>query len=816
MVRRGLPRVLVCSLMLARGNNVSAHTLIDHLWGGEGPAHPANALQTQVAYLRRVLGGANGGPIVTKPGGYMLDIPVDRTDVGRFEAFRLDARRLCENGTEHSLAAGLGAYQAALDLWRGPAFSDVAGLGFAEAECVRLEELRLLTHEALAETLLALGRASEAAVELGALVTAHPLRERFQELLIVALYRTGRQAEALRSYARARSALAEELGVDPGPQLRDLERRVLMHDPALDWCPPAGPRTTVPNAGRARPLDPAPATIGRPSAGSDLVGRERELERISELLAQCRLLTLTGPGGAGKTRLALEFASSEERRRVKVIDLEAATAGDVEAVLLAGLGATAGVGGDPISTLESTLADGACLLVLDTCERVVRSLAPIVESLLASLPNLTVLATSRRPLGLTGEIAWPVPPLVVPTEGSEPELTPAFELFVRRARRANPDLVLGETDVAVIAELCRALDGLPLAIELAAAQTDVLTPATIRDHLAGASTLATRSGPERHRTMRATTEWSVSLLDETERDLLHRLSVFAPGFDLAAVLAISDGDQSATLERFANLVRCSLVAHAGADRYRLLDTVRFYLQTTENLPHRQLDAQRRHAEHYADLAARAYDEVRTPRQGPLMQSLQTDLANLRRALEWCFGRNGDEQLGARLAGDIAWVWTLHGNLVDARRTLERASAVASPPPVRARVLLGVGLLAAPLGDNDRVRQVCRESADTGRALDDDRTLAAALLTLGVAEWATGDLTSAASTHDEAAALFDGLGDGWGATICRILRARTARDMGDLDTTEALLEVAVEDGMSIEDAAAKWIADHPDTWQAWIS
>lgn len=816
-IRRGLPRVLLCSLVLSRGTTVSSHTLIDHLWGDEVPVHPANALQTQIAYLRRALGGAGVAPVATKPGGYELDLPALQIDIGRFEARRREAVRLCRIGTQESLAVGLEAYRSALDLWRGPAFFDVVDSDFARVEIVRLEELRLLTQEELVETLLTMGRASEAVAELGGLVIAHPLRERLQELMILALYRTGRQSDALRCYARAREVLAEELGVEPGPHLRELERLVLMHDPGLDWKPSAEPGATVVGPARPAPVVFEPVATGvidttaRPRPECELIGRERELARIAQLLSQCRLLTLTGPGGAGKTRLALAVASSEYIGRSAVIDLAAANDADLGAALLTGLGAAASVESDPIAGIEAYLGHDECLLILDTCERVVGGLAPLVESLLATMPNMTVLATSRRPLGLAGEIAWPVPPLVVPTEGCEPELTSAFELFARRARQVNPDLALNKADIAAIAELCRALDGLPLAIELAAAQMDILTPATIHEHLAGASALASTSGPERHRTMRGTTEWSIGLLEGPERDLLYRLAVFAPEFDLDAVLAISDGERAVIVERFATLVRNSLVAHTGGGRYRLLDTVRFYLQTTEDQPHRLLDAKRRHAEHYALLAAQAFDEVRTPDQDPWMDRLQADLTNLRAAIDWCFGSDGDDQLGARLTGDLAWIWTLQGNLVDSRRALERASAVEVPPQIRARVLLGVGLVAAPLGDNARVRQVCGESAEIGRELHDDRTVAAALLTLGVAEWATGDLTLAATTHDEGAALFDGLGDRWGATICRILRARTARDMGDHLTTEALLEIAVDDAKETGDHHVMGLAYEQYGW-----
>ncbi len=822
-IRRGLPRTLLCSLVLHRGRPVPAETLIDHLWGERLPLDPRNALQTQMAYLRRALGGTGIAPIVTTPRGYLLELGALDVDVDRFETALAESRRLVGVGTLNALTDANLTFDRALSLWRGEPYTDADGAPFAEAEIVRLRELRLSALEERSEVLLSLGRASEAVAELSALVTAQPLRERSQELLVTALYRTGRQADALRAYERARLTLAEELGIAPGSTMRDLERQVLAHDPRLDWSPP--PVTAIalhsdvaePVAPAEPPVVPGPAEPGaEPWSSCELIGRDQELRRVLDLLSERRLVTLTGPGGAGKTRLAQAVLAFRTTRRTHFVDLapvesEAA----VGVAIAASLGAQVATEADAPAAIVAALGDDGCLLVLDTCERVLAGVGPIVEEVLRAGQGITVLATSRRPLGLGSELAWPVPPLEVPTVGRDPQCSAAFELFVERARRVAPDFVVGDADVAAIAEVCRSLDGLPLAIELAAAQMDALSPAAILAQLAERRSFVARAGgPDRHRTLSAAMDWSVGLLDEHERDMLYRLAVFAPTFDLDAAATVAAPGAPDAVNRFLTLLRSSLVARAGDDRFRLLDTVRAYLLSTHGTddsddsgdtdrtadPVRQLAETRcRHAEHYAALAARAFHEIRTPRQAAWLRRLDHDRANLRLALDWCFGPDGDEQLGARLAGDIAWVWTLQGNLVDSQAALERASSVRAEPVVRARVLLGMGLLAAPLGDHERTRTACTESAELGRSIGDDATVAAAYLTLGVAQWASGDLDGAAATHDEAIAIFDGLHDLWGATICRVLRARTAQDSGDLDLAEGLLDVAVDDAKQTGDA-----------------
>ena len=801
-IRRGRSRVLLCALVVDRGRPVTADTLIDRLWADRLPDDPFNALQTQVAYLRRVLGGAGLAPITTTPSGYLLD-GVD-VDVDRFETSLTAGRSTDDPTSEQAMLGALAAYDEAVSLWRGSPYHDVAGLDFVAAEIARLEELRLSALEDRCDVLMRLGRTAEAVAELSSSTKAHPLRERGHELLVLALYRAGRQADALRAYDRARRTLLDELGVRPGAALSTLERQVLEHDPALDWVPP--PDRDRGSAHHVPPAEPTTAAVAEAGealhavapesmTSGDLIGRDHDVARVRSLMVDRRLVTLTGPGGAGKTRLANEVASAAGARQVHHVDLGVIGEDDRVAHLIAvTLGVQVSAETDLVAALIAAIDARSMLLVLDTCERVVDDVRSVVGGLLTGCPNLSVLATSRRPLGMANELAWPVPPLGVPTEGADPLTAPAFELFVRRATEANPHFELGPGDVDDVAELCRSLDGLPLAIELTAAQMDVLSPRAARDQLASHRTFTSRAdGPDRHRTLDATTAWSVDLLDDDERDMLYRLAVFVPTFDLEAAIAVGglDGDDGAAVARIVSLVRNSLVAHQH-DRYRLLDTVRGHLDATEADGSRRTTAQRRHAEHYADLAARSFRQVRAPGQDVWMRRLRADRANIRLALRWCFGPDGDEQLGARIAGDIAWAWTLQGDTLDSQAALEQGEGVDAPPLVRARLLLGIGLLAAPQADHDRVIQVCTESANLGRAAGDDETVAVALLTLGVAQWATGDLQSAAASHDEAIRLFRNTGERWGHTICRVLRARTARDMGDPDLAEELLDAAIDD------------------------
>jgi predicted ATPase/DNA-binding SARP family transcriptional activator len=796
-VRRGIPRVLLSALVLLRGDSVSFDRLIEHVWGDSLPANPPNALQTQIAYLRRIFGGSSSAPIATRPTGYVLDVPREAVDSYRFEDLTARARRLSATATTPSLERAVEEYDNALRLCRGPAYAEVADRPFAEAEASRLEQLRLQVVEERIDALLALGRHGDAAAEAGALVATYPLRERYHEQLMLALYRTGRQAEALRAFEHARTLLGEELGLDPGPNLRRLERLVLAQAPELDWEPPPTP-SSAPSAALA-PRDRRFATLDVLAPDTPLIGREIELERLTELLGRARVLTLTGPGGAGKTRLAAALAQRVAgSQRVVLADL--ALVGRDDEVALA-VAAAAGIEApgqaDLLEEVLAELSRSRALVVLDTCEHVLRGAASLAAAIAGACPDVTVLATSRHPLGIGCELAWPVPPLGLPAPGTSPPDAAAVRLFLARAAAARADIVIEGDALDDVAAICRELDGLPLAIELAAAQSDALSPSAIRARLSDRFSLLVAPVAEarptvRQRTLRATIEWSVQLLPDHHRKLLRRLAVFSGSFDVEAAAAVAGVAPSAALAGMVALARGSLVVADESGRYRLLDSVRaFALDELDDATAH--DLRRRHAAHFTDVAERSFLDVRGPGQRALMGELRRDVGNLRAALGWCFGLDGDDQLGARLAGSLSWLWMLDGLLVEARRAVERATSVeATDPLVRARVMLGVGILAAPLGDLARAREACAESAELAMAGGDEAARALALVTLGLAQWGLGDLKEAADSHDEAIATFERLDRQWEVSVARVLRARTAIEANDDRLAEQLLDGAMDD------------------------
>ncbi|MFF9326972.1 BTAD domain-containing putative transcriptional regulator [Streptomyces sp. NPDC014776] len=552
------PRALLTLLLLDAGRAVPADRLLDGLYGAEPPAEAANALQSQISRLRRRLAPHAG--IEAAPAGYRLTAGPDTVDAHRFSRLAAEGRAALGAG-DHTRAAAL--LRDALALWRGPALPDLPG---AHAERTRLQELRLTAVQDRIEADLALGGGAELVPELRALLAEHPLSERLYGQLMRALHAGGRPAEALTVFEEARRTLAEELGADPSPELAALHADLL----------------------RARP--DAPARRRLPAQLTRFVGRETELARIAASLAESRLVTLTGPGGVGKTRLALEAAAQAQEagpatpirsgagsvprggRRagadVCLVELAALTDGErIPYAVLAALGVREGLRApatDATDRLLAALEDREVLLVLDNCEHLVEPAARTTALLLAACPGVRVLATSRESLGITGEVLVPVPPL--PEE-------PAVRLLLDRARAVRPDLDGGD---ARVAEICRALDGLPLAIELAAARLRTLSPAELADRLHDRFRLLARGDrakATRHRTLRAVVEWSWELLDEEERELASRLTVFRGGATLDAVAAVCGVPHPEDV--LASLVEKSFLEVSGG-RYRMLETIRAY------------------------------------------------------------------------------------------------------------------------------------------------------------------------------------------------------------------------------------------------
>lgn len=782
-IRRGIPRTVLAALTLRARESVSTGVLAEIVWADDQPRNPLNALQLQVSYLRKRLGGGSAGqPLVTRPGGYALVVDDDDVDARRFERLARVAGELVPG----SLEAAIERYDEALGLWRGEAYADVLGEPFAVGEATRLEELRLTTIEARNEALLAVGRHAELVGELSGLVSEHPLRERLHGQLMLALYRAGRQADSLRAFERARSTLVEQIGIDPGPELRRLERRILEQDPGLDWVAPAGSsepiaapplpsKITVP----ARPLAPLPAAI------TALVGREVETARVRHLLERSRLVTLTGPAGAGKSRLAIEVPDPEVHGEVWFVDFDAVDDPELAAPTVAvALSIPTTPGDDVANAVAAALATRRGLLVLDTCEHVVSGASFLVGQVLRQARDVRVLATSRRPLGVTGEIAWPVPPLALapPDVGSVDDAMryPAIELFVERAAATRPDFVLDEANLADVAAICLALDGLPLAIELAAARIDVLSPAAIRARLGDRFELLVDGSTQataRQQTLRAAIDWSAELLDDAHRRFFARLAVFPAAFDLAAASAVAADAGDDALGLLADLVRQSMVASPAPDRFRLLDTLRAY--AAELLAELDADAARdRHAHHVLDEAEGGELGIRTHGQVGWLNRLRDAVPHHRTALEW-FLSAGDAERAARLAGALGWFWVVDGMLGEAHQHLSQAVALTGlPEAVGGKVAWTLALVEGSLGRLERCDQLGQAAMDAGERVGDDALVGYGLNAHAVAHWGMGDLDGAAGLHDRAIGRFAVAGDVWGAGVATVLRARTAIDAVD--------------------------------------
>ncbi|HVM55543.1 MAG TPA: BTAD domain-containing putative transcriptional regulator [Acidimicrobiales bacterium] len=654
VVRGSKQRALLSLLLLGRGRPVSVDRLIDGLWD-QPPGNPANALQAQVSQLRRLLGS---DAIRSVEAGYLLGLEPGQLDLDAFDELIHRGAEAVHAGDAPSATRLL---DRALQLWRGDPLVDVDAAEIATPERSRLHELRHRAIELRAEALLAVGRAHEVTNELEGLVAEHPTRERFWELLMLALYRTGRQADALRAYQRARSALIEEVGVEPGPALKELEARILGHDETLAAVAPPPIKGNL-----AQPLTP-------------LIGRSRERDDLTSLLVEHRLVTVVGPGGAGKTRLATEVGMLQVPDGGSwFVALESVRdpAGVVPAIASA-LGARtsehpAGSASSPLTAIVNQLDHRPVLLVLDNCEHVVERVAEVVAELLGRSPHLRVLATSREPLGVSGETLFPLGSL-------DPQA--ATDLFLTRARAVRPDLDIDEVALSVVERICERLDGLPLAIELAAGRARALPLTQIADRLDDRFQLLTggaRTVLPRQQTLRAVVDWSYELLSDDERRLFGRLSVFTGGWSLHAAEAIcadEDLPRPAILDLLGRLVERSLVvpdSHGDQPRYRMLQTLSHYAR--ERLDGDVSMLRHRHAEYYRQLAEHAEPRMRSGEALVVRRELAPDIDNLWSTLGWLDQTNA-AAAALRYCDDLAWLWFLIGDWPEGARFCRRALEV---------------------------------------------------------------------------------------------------------------------------------------------
>jgi predicted ATPase/DNA-binding SARP family transcriptional activator len=619
------PRLALAVLAAHRGSVVSTGRLSDELWGNNQPADPAAVLQSHLSRLRRLL--RPEAEIVARPPGYVLNVPAEMIDAGRFEL-------LCKRANVSSdPRATVDILERALACWRGRAFDEFVEHEWAVPEAVRLDELRANAKEDLFEARLALGADGSLVGELEAAVVEQPLRERLWRQLIVALYRSGRSAEALRRADSFRVLLRDELGLDPSPSLRELEARVLNEDP------------TLLQAGH-----PSRRSVSRrPSTETTrLVGRGDEVDQLIGLVRTHRIVTLTGPGGVGKTRLAKRLANELwDEFDGEVFVAELAPVQDPTSTVAAIATATDVQQRQHLSveeTLVEYLRSRRALLVLDNCEHLRATVASLSERFLNWCPDVTLLATSREVLGLPGEQVWRVGPLGIPAEGSSAAAAseaPAARLFVERAIAARPGFSLGPDNVADVVEIVRRLDGLPLTIELAAARMRAMSPSSLAERLASGFDLlsgAQTSMAFRHRTVQDLVAWSYDLLDPDEQLLFARLCVFAGSFELDAVEGVCAGRDlgiSRVSMLLANLVDKSMVqvSDENLPRYRLLETLREYGRDHLAEEERH-EVRARHAHWYLEVAEGCAIALASSDESKAVAILDCEFDNLRAAHLW--------------------------------------------------------------------------------------------------------------------------------------------------------------------------------------
>ncbi|MFC5829582.1 BTAD domain-containing putative transcriptional regulator [Nonomuraea insulae] len=765
-------RALLADLLVHEGRPVSADRLIDDLWGQDLPGNPANALQAKVSQLRRAIGRDR---VTYEAAGYRLRLDGDEVDADQFMNL---VERAGSVADPRARAAVLGQ---ALAIWRGPAYADFADEHFVRAAAERLAEQRLTALEEQTSARLEAGEHTALAGELAELVARHPLRERLRGVQLRALYAASRQSEALASYEELRRRLAEELGLDPGPELAALHQAILRQDPSL--APEAVVRSNL----------PAPLT--------GLIGRDAALTELDTLIGGARLVTLIGPGGVGKTRLAIEaaarLATEDVPDGVWLVELAAQRGGPDELAQV--VAATLGIRDDAparrglassVERLVTALRERRTLLVLDNCEHVVEAAAGLAELLLRAAPGLRVLATSREPLGLAGEALHLVEPL--PQDA-------AVRLFTERATAAAPGFRLdaGAPEVrAAVTEICRRLDGIPLALELAATRVRGLGVRELAARLEDRFRILTtgqRGAPARQQTLRAVIDWSWDLLTAPERAVLARLAVHRDGCTLEAAEAVCAGHTVApedVLDLLTRLVDRSLVAMVegpAGTRYRLLESVAAYamerLRASDDLD----DARERHLRHYLDLAERAEPHLRGAGQRAWLGRLDAEAANLRAALEKAIPHahpshaappeeaipHAHPGRAVRLAAALSWWWLLRGRLGEGYRALSSVLA-AAPEDAELRVVRGAFALLS--GEPSEAREPLESD------IPDPVRRGRAVWLYAYALFNTGDSAASEKLTGHALDLCTAAGDQWGVAAALSLRAHHALNRGDLDAT----------------------------------
>ena len=767
-------RALLALLLLRAGEVVSIDELVEGLWGLRPPDTAQKALHGHISALRKRLGAER---IETRPPGYRLQLAADdELDAHRFERVVASARTDGPSTRSRKL-------REALALFRGEPLSDFRYEEFAAPESVRLEELRLTAVEEQIQAELELGRHAEVVPQLERLVVDHPLRERMGAQLMLALYRSGRQADALQAFQETRTRLVDELGLDPGPELQRLEQQILNHDPEI-----AAPRALS-------------ARVSLPPQPTPLIGRKREIEEVTDLLGRpdVRLVTLTGTGGTGKTRLAIQTAAGLlDTFADGVVFVGLAPLQDPDLVMTTaaqalGIGTTSGE--TLAEDLTRALRNRELLLVLDNFEHLLTA-APSVADIAAGAARVKLLVTSRAPLRLSAEHVYPVSPLPTPDGAEDVDRLRQCEsvaLFETRAQAVRPDFAVTSANAGAVADICAALDGLPLAIELAASRVGALPPAAMRrrlDHRLKLLVGGPQDAPERQRTLRATIDWSYELLDAAEQRLVVRLAVFAGGCTIEAAQCIC-GDDLDVVDGLASLTDKGLTRLEGSDeepRFTMLETIREYAAERLELSDAASTLRNRHAEYFLRFAEEAEPNlIGVGSHADWLDRLERDHDNFRAAVGW-LETSGDGSSALRLRAALWRFWDLKGHLIEGRRQLERGlRADKRPTAARAKALSGVADIALTCGDIASGRLRAEEALELHRELQDEWGTAFSLLMFAYAVGQDGDWPRAQELFGESVQRFGILRDEYYELRAARAHAWAFYEGGDLERSRELYE-----------------------------
>jgi predicted ATPase/DNA-binding SARP family transcriptional activator len=790
-------------LALRSGATVPLDALVDAVWGEDAPASATATVQAYVSRLRALLapyaGVSAASVIVGAPGGYRLEVPAGRVDVHDFDHLSHTGLAALRAGEFARAAKLLGA---ATGLWRGPLLSDLDVGGLLADERQRLDAAYDATTDGCYDAELATGRHAEVLPALRQRVATSVLREQPYRQLMVALEHSGRQAEAIAVYAQVRRLFRAELGVEPGEELRELHARLLTRSP-----------------GRSRRGGGLPAPVNA------LVGREADVKAVEQLLTTARLVTVTGPAGAGKTRLAVEVArrlDDDLPDGAWLVELSAAREDGAEVARTVAL--ALGVLEQPQRDLATSVAEAvsgrSLLLVLDNCEHVAAAVADVVSTMLRTAASLTVLATSQEALRVDGEHVYRLSPLAVPPADASVEDTAsvaAVRLFVDRARAARPAFALSRDNVQAVACVCRELDGLPLALELAAATLGAVDIDHVASRLPDRFALLSRgprTAPARHRSLHAAVSWSYDLLTDQERTVFHQLSVFAGGFSLEAAEDVCRVDGELTdqvLPVLAALVDKSFVqADAERSRYSLLQTLRIHAAQQLTASGTATEVRSRHAANMLQLCARAAAGLRGRQQLEWIGRLDEERDNVAAALRWSL-ENDDGDVALGIVATLWWYWWRNGHIPEGAQWAEQVlGRFSTPPSLRAAALVGTSHLWWKLGEFDRAEQACSEALELlGREPAPSPLAPAARGVLAMVARDRGDLQTARELLGGVLADYVTQAEPWGEAATLNMLVSVDRDSKDLEVATARLE---RSGVLFDELGDLW----GQAWSAWLT